>query len=493
MKKIILCLLALSMLASSLLLAGCGGNNNEPPKDTTPTVEIETGVGDNVLTLPEDLDYGGEKFNILIYNTMVEEFNNFETEKPDSIQSALISRDSFVQEQLNVEFMYHKLNGQFNEKEDFSNTVRTSIHGNFQAWDLIGTYSMVAPNLSLSNSLVDMRTLNNIDFSRAWYPQFMLDAATVNGKTYFATGDASTNLLFAMQGVAFNTNAANARGIKEDDLYQLVYDGDWTLETMFAMCEDLGAELHGDGVWDDNDFYPIITSNAAQLDSFYFSSGLTLIDEKEDGTLSISKDVMSEKVLAIYGLLYDAKQTYKSFHTTDNEKTIMENRCIFSVSPMINFKTHWAEATEQYRILPFPKFEAGSTTSYQTFLSMWHTQFCIPADIDNAERAAAVFEYLGYANYHSVTPVIFEDMMKLRYSVDSDCSNMFDIMRNGCTYGVASLYYMSFTPGKYWDAHSMFRNAVLNNVTSWSNHYESKFHAGLDYVIGELNNFYGAE
>lgn len=496
MKRIILCLLTVTMLVSCFALASCE-NRKEPEKNPENTLDNVLQNGEKnpneVLDLPTDLNYGGDKFTVLTYNSMVDEFGDSESEKPDPIEEALFTRDSYIEEKLDIEFAYKRMNGQFQDKETFSSTVRTSIQGGSKAWDLVGTYSMIAPNLALNGVLTDLATLEYTDFSKAWYPQFMLDASTINNKTYFITGDMSTNVLYAMQGVVFSSTQANARGINEAELYQMVYDNEWTLDALFALCEELGTELGGDGVWDDTDFYPIVTSNDGCIDSFYFSTGLTLINEDEDGKLFISDDVLSEKVLLLHGLVYDAKQTFKSYHDTDNEKTIMENRCIFSISPMINFRLHWADATEQYRILPFPKFEAGTTSKYQTFLSMWHTQYCIPNDIDDIERSAAVMEYLGYASYNYVTPVVFEETMKLRYSVNEDCSNMFDIMRDGRTYDTASLFYMSFTPGVYYDAHSMFRNAILGNVTNWTSHYRGTYEAGLVAVTKQLNEFYGVK
>lgn len=495
MKRIILCLLVATMLFSCLALAGC---KDEPEIEETGenTLEnvLQNGTKDpsEMLDIPTDLNYGGDHFTVLTYNSMVDEFGDSKNEKPDAIEESLYVRDSYIEEKLDINFVYQKMNGQFQDKETFASTVRTSVQGGSRAWDLVGTYSMIAPNLALNGILTDLRTLQYTDFSKAWYPQFMLDASTINNKTYFTTGDMSTNVLYAMQGVVFSSTQANARGIKEADLYQMVYDNEWTLDALFTLCEDLGSELGGDGVWDDTDFYPIITSNDGCIDSFYFSSGLTLINEDENGKLFISEDVLSEKVLLLYGLVYDAKHTFKSYHTTGNEKTIMENRCIFSISPMINFRIHWADAVEQYRILPFPKFEEGTASQYQTFLSMWHTQYCIPNDIEDADRSSAVMEYLGYASYNYVTPVVFEETMKLRYSVNEDCSRMFDIMRAGCTYDTASLFYMSFTPGIYYDAHSMFRNATLGNITNWSSHYYTKFEAGLIAVTQQLNQFYGA-
>ena len=173
-----------------------------------------------------------------------------------------------------------------------------------------------------------------------------------------------------------------------------------------------------------------------------------------------------------------------------NDKTIVEGKCIFSMSFVMNFRTVFADSQERFRILPFPKFEEGNSTSYKTLLSMWHTQFCIPSDIRDPDRSAAVLEALGYTSYHYVMPVIFEDTLKLRYSENEDCANMFDIMRNGCVFDVGSLFYMSFEGGNYLCAHSMFRDAVQNRITNWVSNYNNRFKTGLTAVTEQLNEFY---
>lgn len=493
-KKLILCFLVLSTMISCIGLVSCQKKDDGQGTEENTLDQLLDSVDkndDSVLTLPSGLNYGGEEFAVLTYNSLVDEFGNSKSDNPDTIEEALFNRDSYIEEQLNVEFVYNKLNGQFGDKEAFFTTVSNSILMEHQAWDLIGCYSMIAPHLALEGSLFDMRTLDNIDFTRAWYPEFMLDACTINGKTYFMTGDISTNTLYQMYGVAFNTTQANARGIKESKLYEMVYDNEWTYEALFEMCQNLG-EAGGDGVWDANDFYPIVTSASACADVFYYSSGLTLINEDDEGHLSISDDVTGEKTQLIYALVYDAKNTYNSYYAyADNVNVIMENRCIFSISPIINFRTAWADAEEQFRILPLPKFESGDATKYQTLLSMPHTQYCIPKDSVDFERSTAVMEYLGYASYNYVTPEVFEETMKLRYSANENCSKMFDIMRAGCTFDIGSLFYMSFTPGVYWDAHSMFRNAVLGDITNWQSHYTGSYEAGLTAVTAKLNEFYG--
>ncbi len=491
-KKLILCFLVLSTLISCVGLVSCqtkGGNETE--ENTADKLPNSNGNDDSELTVDPGKSYGGEDFTVLTYDALVDEFGNSNSEDPDAVEEALFNRDSYVEEELDVQFVYNKMNGHYHQRDTFFKTVDDSVSLGHGAWDLIGCYSMIAPNLALHGRLFDLQSLNNIDFTRAWYPQFMLDACTINDKTYFITGDISTNTLYQMYGVAFNPTQANARGIKESKLYEMVYNNEWTYEALFEMCETLGSELHGNGTWDQNDFYPIVSTSSACIDVFYFSSGLTIINEDDEGHLSISGDVNDEKVMLIYGLVYDAKNTFHSYYAFEEDSTaILDNRCIFSISPVVKFRNDWADADQQYRILPLPKFESGDATEYQTLLSFPHTQYCVPVDSVDKERSTVVMEYLGYASYNYVTPEVFEETMKLRYSANEDCSKMFDIMRNGCTLDIASLFYMAFTG--YPDAHSMFRSAVLGNVTNWQSNYTNRYDAGLNYVVGALNDFYGA-
>lgn len=487
---------AIAFLLAALLLAtlpSCGkkgapgiesGRSDTEPSGTEPEENK-----DAVLGIPDDLKYDGI-VSVLMYDSSVPEYCDTEKEKPDSIEQALRSRDSFVETRLGVAMRYTKMSGQWGKRNEFSDTVRKSVQGGSGAWELVGTYSMVAPNLATNHVLTDMRTLRNPDFSKVWYPKFMVDASTINGKTYFISGDVSTNLLYSMQGVAFSERQASVNGIREESLYQMVYDNEWTMEALFSMCEDLGRELDGDGIWDNNDFYPIIAANDSLLDSFYFASGLTLIDENEDGILEVSDDVLSEKVLAIYSTVYNGINTYRSFNNPSNDKAIVDGKCIFSISPIFSFRTVFTESKERYRILPFPKFEVGAATPYRTLLSMWHTQFCIPNDIADPNRAAAVLETLGYASYIYVMPVIFDTTLKLRYSENGDCAKMFDIMRQGCVFDVGSLFYMTFEGNNYLCAHSMFRDAVQNRITNWVSAYNNRFKTGLENVTARLNEFY---
>lgn len=492
MKRILSMLLALAMLVLSISLVACSKNNPEVAETVATTTGTEdTEDASKRLDLPEDLNYGGADFTILMGSSTIADHCVETTTESDNIDMSLYQRDMYVKDRLGVNIKYEEAEGGYAGRDTFTNQVYNAVLGGQKEYDLLGCYSMVAPNLTLKNVLYDMRTLDYVDFGKAWYPQFMVEASTINNKTYFMSGDISINTLYQMQGIVFSAIQLEVNGMSEDDLYQMVYDGKWTLENWLTMCEDLARETGGDGVWDEKDYYPIVVGDGPWLDSFYFSSGLTLINEAPDGKLEVSQDVNDEKVLSIYSAFYDAVNTYRSAFVKNgnSEKKIVNSECIFAVTTMAQFRTTYVDAKEQFRVLPFPKYDETEAT-YRTLLGMGHKQYCIPNDIDDANRSAAVLEALSYSAYTYVTPVVFEETMKLRYSENGDVSKMFDYLREGCIFDVGSLFYMQFSANGYKDPHSMFRNAILNSTSNWTSNYMNNYATGLVAVTRTLNEYY---
>ena len=489
MKKILILLLALVMLLSAFSLSACNKKGKEETPESTEEMDYVLGSDTNdestVLGLPSGLKYN-DVFKVLVWKAWVDEFGTTPYQDGDKVEKSMVDRDNYVESLLGIEFEYTQVDGNYEHRNSFNSLVSESIMTTNKTWDLICGYSMCPPQLALQGLLVDLNTVDYIDYTKAWYPEFMTDACTIGDKIYSITGDISTNSLYAMQGVAFSASAAAENGLDENELYQMVYDNEWTIERMFEITQDLGYAGE-DGVWDETDFYPIITSNTACIDSFYFAAGLKMIEE-DDGVLKISEDVMSETAMDIYSILYSAKTTHKNFGTHENRETaIMEGNCIFSISPVINFRVYWQDSNEAFRVLPFPKYQKDDP--YQTYLSMWCSQYCIPGDINDPDRTGAVMEALGYANYHMVTPVIFEETMKLRYSENADCAAMFDIMRNGRTYDVSSLFGLAFE-GKGYSGYAFMRWMVVDENTNWVSTYKTDFESNLTRVVGELNDFF---
>lgn len=490
MKKTVVLLILTAMLFSCLSLVACNGGKTPPPagSDTTETEGAQNPNSSTSLDVGKDLGYEGS-FIIMTYKTDIPEFCDQDLERPDAVEAALIERDRFVESYLGVEMLYDvSTPGNYPERAEFSNKVRMSVQNGLKSFDLIAAYSMVPPNLALEGVLVDMNTLDHVNLDKTWYPQFMRDACTINDQTYFMTGDISSQSLFRMLGVAFSPTLAANNGISEETLYQMVYDGNWTYENWFGMCEELTTD-GGDGQWDAGDFYPIQTSSSASIDAFFPSTGMTIYEKDDKGLLKVSGDILSEKALDFYQMFYDAKNTLHVYKDGYDEKLLVNKKCIFQVCAMSSFRLYFEEADETFCVLPAPKYESGENTEYITWLAS-HIQYCIPNDINDPNRSAAVFEVMGYAGYTYVVPAIFEKTFKQRYSPTLDVANMFDIMRNGRTYDAAGAFFMTFEARNYNDVCAFFRYAVQKNITNWSGVYKNDYEVGLHNVCRAINEFY---
>ena len=493
MKKLVVFFMTCVILLSACLM-GCQNDtdkidntlqNTDDEVTTSPDAGQELPKNE-ILDIPDDLDYNNSEFVILTYNSNVKEFGD--QTATDVISQTQVERDAMVEDALGILISVESMNGQWADRLTYADTVRQNVMTGNKKWDLIGAYSYVAPNLSLNEVIVDMRTTEYLDFSKVWWPQYMVDITTVNDKTFFISGDVSVNTLYEMIPIFFNAEVLEAHGFSETALYNMVREGTWTIENFFGMIENASV-LSGDTVWNDDDLYAFTVLDNTCFDAFYYTE-LAAFREDADGKLTVAEDdFLGEQALDIFETVYDAVNTFHSLYFNTTVNRLETKQTIFATYKLYNMRV--TENPNQFGILPWPKYEEGTNTWYQTLLGSPHTQYCIPMDIDDVDRSSAVLEMLAYTSYTYLTPVVFEDTMQLRYSRDENASEMFDIIRDGLTTDLGILYYDAFAVNVGTrDVQSIFRNLILNNKDNWVSNYNNNYTAGLTKVVKLLNDLY---
>lgn len=491
MKKILSGLLAIIMLLGCAFVTSCKKNEQqgEETPDSVTTAVPESNDTSEQFDVPESLDYGNREFNILTYNSIEPEFGDIEGGMDNAINYALLNRDTYVEEYLGVKINVASRNGQYDAREDYLQHVSNSILSGEKAYDLIGSYSLISVPLATRGLLHNLNETEHLDFSKKWWAKFIYDNATVNNKTFFMSGDISTNLLYNMQVVVFNSDKIKEYNITEDDLYNLVDGGQWTIDRFLEITSNISTP-DGEGNWTENAFYAVGTINGNMLDSFYTAAGMRLFSIENDNIV-VSPDVTSSNVLSLYEKIYNA--IYIN-HTIRIEKhgdvgyksTFISGGEAFCVIPVNAMKVTLGEMDSEMGLLPFPKyFEDGA---YQTLIGNSHTQYYIPTDANDITASSAVMETMAYASYKYVTPEVFYSAMKYQYSKDENASRMFDIIREGSITDLGILSYMLFNSGI--EPASMFRNALRLGNTNWISYYKSKFENPMSSVVGALNDMY---
>lgn len=491
MKKILCITLAALTLASCLLTTSCFKKNET--EQTGDQITVSTNEDESkTLSVPESLDYNQKEFVVLGCSDWgVDEFTPENVDMRDQVSASIVSRDNFIKEYLNVTIKVERIKGQFNDRIAFAQTVENNVQSDAEAYDLVACYSLVAPTLATRGLLVDLNQTEYFDADKVWWPSYMYDVCTVNGKTYHISGDASINMLYYMQAVLFDAENMANYGISEEDIYELVDNGGWTLEKMFEYSSNISAST--DETWDDSDFYAIGMESRVMLDSFYYATGLKTVEDA-DGVVKVSDDILSEKALTVYDMVYSAIFVDHKLRMNDPNlwvHLLKEGRCIFNVSTIYQMKTTLADVETKIGVLPFPKYEEGTEEAnmgYRTLISSPHNQFAIPNDLDDDEvdLSSAFLETMGYVTYTNVTPVVYDNVMKLRYAKDENSSRMFDILRSGATTDMGILWYNSFN----MPPASMFRNALEKESLNWVSYYKNGYESDMKNTVINLNKFY---
>ena len=254
MKKIIMSALAVVMVALIVALGASIITHGDPieavpggdlPTDATTAVQGDATTApaettDNNLDangywkddLPEDLNLNQETVTILYDSeSYAQEFES-EGITGDLINDAIYNRNETVSSRLNVKLQFVGINGR-NDTSGFTATVNNDVQSGAAEYDIIGTYSQLPASFAMSGSIVDLMSLEYLNFDQPWWPATMVEQASIRDHLYFCTGDISTNLLWMMHVVFFNKNMIDE--LKLEDPYTLVDDMKWTVDKMFEI------------------------------------------------------------------------------------------------------------------------------------------------------------------------------------------------------------------------------------------------------------------
>lgn len=457
-----------ALLLLSALLISCGSEATAP--DTTDTTN-DTAASEAVTeaprdTLPADLDFGGETVNLLIRNDMpLAEFDITE-ETGDIVSDAIYQRNRAVAERLNITFNHIGEACAWANIPTFTGLVEKSVMAGDGAYDIIGTYSMAMADLAVINCLYDLAQTPHLDFEQPWWSDILLEKSYVGDRLYFITGDISANMTYYTYAYFFNKSMIETYDLESP--YTLVDDGRWTIDKFFELSTGIYKDLNGNGKKDLGDQFGSYT-NSVYVDSLYWGSGLTMIESNPDGTIRLSDDLHSEKLIKLLEKSLDAFTVSDDhYFTGDFNTTFADGNILFCVDEMHYAITHLRDADFEYGILPAPKFD-DAQQSYYTTMGGPIFMYGMPLTIAKPDMASAVLEALASESYYNLSPVLFEKAMKVKYSTDTDSARMFDIIRQSRTTDHARTFGRNLA-----DIYAVFRTQLTDKNKNWASNYEKK-------------------
>ena len=450
-------LIALALVAIMMIgaFAACA-ETADPGADTTAPAATE-GAGNDVVaettenlyddngylksSLPDELDFGGETVTVLWWNDVEQPEFFVEQTNGELINDAIWQRNANVEEKMGVTLAWVDIKGQYNsDGPNYANHVGNMYASGDTTYDLMSAHSRTMALTAMSGYCAEMTKLDHLDFDMPWWPEVMLDTATINEKLYFVTGDVSTNSIHQMYVMFYNKDVLSSYAELIEPA-QHVDNGTWTMETLFAMTSGLYKDLNGDQKAGKDDFFGFTSLNW-HFDAIYYGCGMTMLEKDPDPAklLKIADDWTSEKAVNLGQAVGDWIKKGDAYLDSTNYASIFVNgNSLLVMARHHDIASQIADAGFKYGIVPIPKYNQDQE-KHLTCVGNPVSLYSIYALSKDANRTAAVLECWASEAYRTTTPAVFETTFKLRLSESSTESRMYDIIRNGVTFDLCRFF-----------------------------------------------------
>ena len=294
-------LLALGMVLIMLLGAfvGCG-SDGQPPIETTSggsgtdtPVESTTAHQENQFD-PESApiaymdDFDGYEFRVLSRNANTTYWagNDICGELTGNVlDQAVYNRNQIVSGQYNFEIVEDQV-------DDWVETARnTWLAGGKEAYDMWAFKMNDLPSLAQEGMLWNLNEVKNIRLDAAYYDQNLQKSASFANYLFFLTGDMIYMDEMATECIVFSHDLATFFNIESTigkSLYQVVEDGEWTIEKFTELVCMTTADKDGNDNMEDTDYWGFCWENANIL-GFNIGMGNALLQKDADDVFVLNE------------------------------------------------------------------------------------------------------------------------------------------------------------------------------------------------------------
>lgn len=438
------------MLAS----AGCSSNNPEQQDDDaakaadntaeiTGADEVVEEEDENQLlydALPKN-DYGGSDFSVLEpTHTDSEWFGELDG---DETSVAVYKRNSQVEDDLSIKLNVISAPGLWGE-ESFLNRIRTSVAAADNSYQLVGGYAAMISAICQEHILANWNDAPDINFDAPWWHHDICSELQVNNKLYYITGDLSLTSLKYLMCLFFNKQIATDFGL--NDIYEIVREGDWTIDKLEEYASKVAIDINGDGKMTIDDMYGYSTDSSNFITAFEaaFEADITVKDENGIPTLATGTEDFADKFTRVYNFINGHEYIYRSTNEgaynndlgRESTRVFVENRALFQANLLGNAAA-LREMEADFGIIPYPKYN-DAQKDYHTTTWDAYNLFCVPVTAD-LSYTGVVTENLAAQSFRYIFPAFYETALRTKYARDNESADMIELIRNSATFNFGLL------------------------------------------------------
>lgn len=497
-KKIIIMLICL-ILALAFTLGAC--NPGDGPNDESETSGGVIGndhggyneADDKYFVNMPELPADKTEFRVLVYDNTEQTtyyseevgVDKYET-TDEKLEEAVRNRNGVVEENYEVEIV-----------PVYTANVYTAIDNDVKA--ATGAYDMAMPflgqcaRLARSNALYDLtdeKFSQYLDLEMPWWDHNATDSLSINNKVYFTTGDISIMPKIVSIAVTFNKQMLKDT-FPDVDLYEMVENGDWTLDKMIEMSKEVTLDSTGDGQFTYDDTWGLSSSYADSV-FFYLASGERLVKKDVDDNPTIA--IGNEKSIKVaQSVLEELEKTNEwVIHAQDfglsgaeiwqtSLDIFGENRALFRTSAFSAIKKlRKYKDGHDFGVIPMPKYDKTQEEYYTPCSALYAYGVVIPVSAPNPEFSAYMLEVMACEAKNYITDAYYESILKSRDMKDEESEVMLDkYIFNNVVYDIGFVY-------DFGGISNMMQTLVSNNSKDIASKLESErgtIQAKIDEII----------
>lgn len=476
MKKVLSLFIALTLLLSAMAAASCGETTGPaettpaPAADSNPVSGQTTEAPDDGMVknnVPDDLKFPGQTVRFMYWNDVERPEFFVENESGEPVNDAIYTRNIHVEEQLGIILDWIGTPGNYGNQAAFVTTAQNNINaGGTDTYDFFCGYSMTAPTLAVKGLTKALGEYPIIDLELPWWPESLVSKATINGKTFFVSGDISTNVLYMMYGVFFNKSIYENVHRGKENIYEVVKNKEWTIDKLVELSEGVYEDLNNNNVSDYGDRFGF-QSIDLHFDAFYIGAGLTNIVIDEAGNLVISPDFEGETAIdlaeKVCNFLFKSGNAYGSGTTSKDSSAAAFSRgeALFAMDRVYIASGTLKNSDVEYGLIPVPMYNTDQE-NYVSCMAFPFTFYSMSTATTQGEAAAATLEDMAYESYILISPALFDQSMKSRYSSEANDAQMYDLIHDTICFELGRIFTTELDNLSY----SVWRNCIKSNQGS---------------------------
>lgn len=484
-------LLALCSLCGAF--ASCG--DNKEPSGTDTKANTDTSSSDDTAELDSlearklvsddvpELNFGGKDFRIFYqkrYTTdAVPEINE---ETGDIINDAIFRRNRTIEERFNVNIV-----GTYGEEDAMVTQLINSVSAGDDEYDLFLGHSIFSGRAALAGCFYNWYDIPYMDFSKPWFPQASIEGLTINDRMYLTVSDLCLSFSSVSYCMYFNKQMIEDYNLP--DIYELVDNGEWTVDKLYDITKDMYRDLNGNSTADIDDQYGFASALSNHTTTWLFSCKVPTVELHEDGTV---KSVFNSERAST--LIDKLRKLYN-----DNPGSYLTAANSAQASPMSSFMNGYSailtdsigasvsqfrDVMFDYGIVPYPKYDEAQD-GYYTIPGGSVSCMAVPKSTVDTELVGAVTAALARESWVSVMPDYYDIALKVKGVRDETSIRMLDIILDGRSV-TAPFLYDSFVGYNYKVADLLGGNSELASyVASMDNKVIDHYESILELFCGE--------